>query len=150
MKHFRVSMGLWLLLGLSACGGDSGGGDDGKAAQPVTATPAWLHVARQSSLITVSAGEPGVDMSRTWALATANSAERRPATALNAGLHRGRVKAVLGLNSRQRESGHRDATTPPEASGRGGASGVRVARRATRGRAARATSERGGARALKG
>ena len=26
MKHFRVSMGLWLLLGLSACGGDSGGG----------------------------------------------------------------------------------------------------------------------------
>ena len=54
-------------------------------------------------------------MSRTWALATANSAERRPATALNAGLHRGRVKAVLGLNSHQRESGHRDATTPPEA-----------------------------------
>ena len=54
-------------------------------------------------------------MSRTWAFATANSAERRPATALNAGLHRGRVKAVLGLNSRQRESGHRDATTPPEA-----------------------------------
>ena len=39
-------------------GGDAGGGGDGKAAQPATATPAWLQVARHSSLIAVSAEAP--------------------------------------------------------------------------------------------
>ena len=36
-------------------GGDAGGNGDGTT-QPATAMPAWLHVARQSSLTAVSAG----------------------------------------------------------------------------------------------
>ena len=40
-------------------GGDAGGNGDGTA-QPATAMPAWLHVARQSSLTAVSAGAPGL------------------------------------------------------------------------------------------